>query len=215
MNILSAIKFSCITITAIILFTGCAVNQRIMPMKKHTGIIPSYASQQSLFAEATTEAVKNMTFPKLKSKKVYMEVVGCLPESALYDYVVDSVASKIAESGGIVLPVSYENLPVYSKNSKIEFVPTKSIIPDTDYRVVVALETSGVDTLTKGSSILWGLLGEPDIFYEGIIKIRVTAYPRKDKLPSIVMRGKGEVSRLVKGKSGSLVHYKSANITDK
>jgi len=106
-------------------------------------------------------------------------------------------------------------IPVYSKSSKIEFVPTKSIIPDTDYRVVVALETSGVDTLTKGSYILWGLLGEPDVFYEGIIKIRVTAYPRKDKLPSIVMRGKGEVSRLVKGKSGSLVHYKSANITDK
>ena len=215
MNILSAIKFSCITIITIIIFTGCSVNQRLMPMKNYAGIIPNYASQQSLFAEATSIAVKNLSFPKLKSKKVYMEVVGCLPESALYDYVVDSVASKIAESGGIVLPVSYENLPVYSKNSKIEFVPTKSIIPDTDYRVVVALETSGVDKLTKGSSILWGLLGNPDVYYEGIIKIRVTAYPRKDGLPSIVKRGKGEVSRLVSGKSDALVHYKSEDISVK
>jgi len=75
MNILRAIKFSCITITAIILFTGCAVNRRLMPMKNYAGIIPNYASQQSLFAEATTKAVQNLTFPKLKSKKVYMEVV--------------------------------------------------------------------------------------------------------------------------------------------
>ena len=187
--------------------SACSTNRRLMPMQQTIGTMPIYASQQQLFADAANKAVKGMTFPELKGRTVYMEVVGCLPESKLYDYVVDTTASKIAQSGGMVMPVEYENMPVYSKNNQVEFIPTKTIIPDTDYRVVVALETSGADVIDKSKYVFGFILWSAEEFYEGNISLRVTAYPRKDGLKAVIKRGTGVVKRLVKGGERSDEHF--------
>jgi hypothetical protein len=154
--------------TAALAAAGCALpaekNLVRLPINQKAQFV-HVAIQQEVISKAINDFIKQISFKENLGGSAYVEICGVFPHTSeeVLEYIRASVEAKMAEDGWII-------------REKTE------PLPDTNYRVVVAVAQCGADeekNFTSTESYTYS--------YKGVCKLRIYLISRKEGMQSHIL----------------------------